>query len=228
MSGFNEDAQLHLATLKDADAIHHLEAESYPAEEGASYEQIVYRIQHANEFFYVLKVGEAIIGFVNGTCICESTVHHESMSRHHPEGRTLVIHSVTIRSSYRKKKLASYMLQQYVRHIAQLKKINLILLLSKSYLLPLYLQNGFQYAKVSSVVHGQEQWHELSLNVREHFGIDQWIVDAFAAKPFTGNPAAVVLTQGSETWMQSVATENNYAETSFVRHIKDNLYHLRW
>jgi len=44
-----------------------------------------------------------------------------------------------------------------------------------------------------------------------------WQVDAFAAKPLEGNPAAIV---PLETWldaglMQKIANENNLAETAF-------------
>ena len=57
-----------------------------------------------------------------------------------------------------------------------------------------------------------------------------WQVDAFAAKPFQGNPAAIV---PLETWiedvsMQKIANENNLAETAFfVRKTKGH-YDLRW
>jgi predicted PhzF superfamily epimerase YddE/YHI9 len=54
-------------------------------------------------------------------------------------------------------------------------------------------------------------------------------VDAFASKPFTGNPAAIC---PLETWlpdevMQSIAMENNLAETAFFVPSGD-AYHLRW
>jgi PhzF family phenazine biosynthesis protein len=46
-----------------------------------------------------------------------------------------------------------------------------------------------------------------------------WIIDAFAAQAFAGNPAAVVLlneTWPDDDWLRSVAAEFNLAETSFV------------
>lgn len=44
------------------------------------------------------------------------------------------------------------------------------------------------------------------------------VVDAFAAEPFSGNPAAVCLLEqpASEAWMQQVAREMNLSETAFV------------
>jgi predicted PhzF superfamily epimerase YddE/YHI9 len=44
----------------------------------------------------------------------------------------------------------------------------------------------------------------------------QWLVDAFAAAPFRGNPAAVVEpfdVWPQDGWMQALAQENNQAET---------------
>ena len=45
-----------------------------------------------------------------------------------------------------------------------------------------------------------------------------YVIDAFAAKPFSGNPAAVVLdARGlSDEHMQAIATEFNLSETTFV------------
>src|ERR1051325_212203 len=54
-------------------------------------------------------------------------------------------------------------------------------------------------------------------------------VDAFAARAFRGNPAAVcVLPQArGEPWMQDVAREMNLAETAFL-HPESGDYRLRW
>ena len=45
-----------------------------------------------------------------------------------------------------------------------------------------------------------------------------FIVDAFTAEPFRGNPAAVVLVEGpgDPVWMQDVAAEMNLSETAFL------------
>jgi len=54
-------------------------------------------------------------------------------------------------------------------------------------------------------------------------------VDAFAAAPFTGNPAAVcILDQPADArWMQNVALEMNLSETAFLWR-EDDGYRLRW
>ncbi len=54
-------------------------------------------------------------------------------------------------------------------------------------------------------------------------------VDAFADKPFGGNPAAVVFLMGPRTdnWMQAFAAEMNLSETAFFMR-KGDAYQLRW
>ena len=60
----------------------------------------------------------------------------------------------------------------------------------------------------------------------------QWTVDAFAAAPFRGNPACVVEpfeAWPAEAWMQSLAAENNQAETAFLRRTQNpEAFELRW
>jgi len=55
------------------------------------------------------------------------------------------------------------------------------------------------------------------------------VVDAFSARPFAGNPAAVCILErpADEQWMQLVAREMNLSETAFL-HPEGERYRLRW
>ncbi len=55
------------------------------------------------------------------------------------------------------------------------------------------------------------------------------LVDAFADRPFSGNPAGVcILTEPRDaSWMQNIAMEMNAAETAFL-HPEQDGYRLRW
>jgi len=59
--------------------------------------------------------------------------------------------------------------------------------------------------------------------------LDIWQVDAFADRPFAGNPAAVcVLDETREdSWLQGVAAEMNLSETAFLLRRAEN-WSLRW
>jgi PhzF family phenazine biosynthesis protein len=60
----------------------------------------------------------------------------------------------------------------------------------------------------------------------------QWTVDAFANRPFMGNPACVVepfAAWPTDAWMQALAAENNQAETAFLLKTEDpSRFGLRW
>lgn len=55
-------------------------------------------------------------------------------------------------------------------------------------------------------------------------------VDAFADRPFAGNPAAVCVLDAfaDDGWMQNVAREMNLSETAFVVRRDDGDWDLRW
>ena len=59
--------------------------------------------------------------------------------------------------------------------------------------------------------------------------MDLYQVDAFTARPFAGNPAAVCLLDEPRDagWMQDVAREMNLSETAFL-HPENGGYRLRW
>jgi len=56
------------------------------------------------------------------------------------------------------------------------------------------------------------------------------LIDAFANRPFAGNPAAVVLLEhaASDVLLQSLAMEFNQAETAYVSPRDDGAFDLRW
>lgn len=62
-----------------------------------------------------------------------------------------------------------------------------------------------------------------------HDPLRYFIVDAFAERPFTGNPAAVVPLPEwkDDAWLQNVAMEMNLSETAFFVPT-DGGYHLLW
>src|SRR4051794_18496307 len=58
-------------------------------------------------------------------------------------------------------------------------------------------------------------------------------VDAFADRPFAGNPAAVFILEhpADEKWMQNVAREMNLSETAFMHRAAESdpaTFNLRW
>jgi predicted GNAT family N-acyltransferase len=150
---------VRLATQEDIVTISAIEEDSFPEDEKATLETIQMRYETAGKYFHVLvdekNSGGEIIGYVNGTCIEENYITHESMETHNPNGSTLVLHSVTVKSSHRRQGQANFLLRAYLELMESQREINLILLLCKSNLCRFYSKCGFQMVGVSPVVHGQ-------------------------------------------------------------------------
>lgn len=60
--------------------------------------------------------------------------------------------------------------------------------------------------------------------------LDIFVVDAFTAKQFKGNSAAVIpVSEWLEPeLMQKTASENNLSETAFIKQVSQNVYEIRW
>jgi len=125
--------------------------------------------------------------------------------------------------------------------------VKAVLLIAKPYLVHFYVSCGFRVTRLSPVVHGKDAWMELVLDcdVERRLAVVQ--VDAFAAKKYEGNPAAVVVMSPSKfdapdssEWMQKIALERNLSETAFLARIekkndvssgcsdRNPQYRLRW
>lgn len=61
-------------------------------------------------------------------------------------------------------------------------------------------------------------------------GLPLFVVDAFASRPFGGNPAAVVILDEflGEELLQAIAAENNLSETAFVVRRERARWDIRW
>jgi PhzF family phenazine biosynthesis protein len=68
------------------------------------------------------------------------------------------------------------------------------------------------------------------MNREAHDDIDLYQVDVFAYRPFTGNPAAICVSDRTLTraQMQAIATENNISETAFLRRSGGCRRSIRW
>ncbi len=62
--------------------------------------------------------------------------------------------------------------------------------------------------------------------------VPYWHVDAFASRPFTGNPAAVMILDSwpEDAVLQAIGEENNFAETAFLVRDESGVadWELRW
>lgn len=224
-------SQVHFRTVSPTDipACFEIEQESYPADEAASKSSLQYRQHHAAPYFRCAVLGDEdsgkIVGYICSTRCREFTAH--AMNIHDTSGPLLAIHSVVVQQDYRHQGIAKAMMKDYIQAMQEMNDgVDKLVLLAKSNLLGFYVQCGFSVVKPSSIVHGQDVWYdcELTLEGSQDQGYPCWILDSFADKAGSGNPAAIVLLpsgtdveeQETIAWMEMVAKEFNLAETAFM------------
>lgn len=215
-----------------------IEQASYPEDEAASKSILQYRQHFAEKYFRCAVVVEdnednhdveQIIGFISATRCRVFTA--ESMSTHDATGPVLAIHSIVVEKQYRRRGIATAMLQNYIEAMYSMPfdGVERIVLLAKVHLLPFYLGAGFAVLGISDIVHGKEPWYYLERSKEK--AIPSWVVDSFTGTPGNGNPAAVVLYPGQFkddddkliNWCRTVAREFNLSETAIVwKKEKDN------
>jgi predicted PhzF superfamily epimerase YddE/YHI9/ribosomal protein S18 acetylase RimI-like enzyme len=229
--------QIHFRTVSPTDipACFEIEVASYPPDEAASKSALQYRQHHAARYFRCAVLGDDDSHHVVGY-ICSTRCHEfseESMSVHDFSGPLLAIHSVVVQEEYRHYGIAHAMLKDYIKAMQDMDDgVEKLVLLSKSHLLGFYVQCGFTVVKPSTIVHGQDAWFDCELVLEKRYpeSYSCWILDSFALKAASGNPAAVVLlpagtdidNEDTIAWMQVVAKEFNLSETAFLWPLEDD------
>jgi len=147
-------------------------------------ESLVNRQKNAGDYFLVCCASneddksEKLLGFVCGTRCQEFT--EESMSEHDPSGGLLAIHSVVIEEAYRRKGLATKLMNRYIDMVRDQERaafsesstattiappLTSIVLIAKQHLLGFYVRCGFAVNRPSPIVHGQELWYDLEMKL---------------------------------------------------------------
>ncbi|KDO30776.1 hypothetical protein SPRG_04677 [Saprolegnia parasitica CBS 223.65] len=227
-------------SLAEAEAAHAIEVASYAPGKAATLTQIRDRIHDAGDYFLGVYDATTLVGFVNGTLSAQQELTEDSMAQHHPRGRYLCIHSLVVAASHRRQGLATKLLSTYVRRLVDKTHVATIALLAEPLHVAFYVKCGFAVVRMSPVAYNQATDFELVFDCIAARQIDVVVVDAFAKRPYEGNPAAVVVLScrqfdapGVENWMQQVAMERNLSETAYVAplseaHVGQNEYRLRW
>ncbi|EQC34753.1 hypothetical protein, variant [Saprolegnia diclina VS20] len=224
----------------EAEAAHAIEVASYAPGKAATLMQIRDRIHRASDFFLGVYEAATLVGFVNGTLSAQRELTEDSMAGHDPRGHYLCIHSLVIAASHRRQGLATKLLSTYVRRLVDETNVALIALLAEPAHVAFYVKCGFAVLRMSPIAYNQAPDLELAFDCRAVRQLDVVVVDAFATRPYEGNPAAVVVIScrqfdapGVDHWMQQVAMERNLSETAYVAplseaHVGQNEYRLRW
>lgn len=111
-----------------------------------------------------------IIGYICSTLSPSVTLTHDSMYTHVAGSPTVFIHSVCVDNSWRKKRVATQLLREYLSRLRSRAEAGSVpyervVLISHEKLIPFYENAGFTNMGTSEVVYGSSPWYELRAEI---------------------------------------------------------------
>ncbi|KAI9026116.1 acyl-CoA N-acyltransferase [Hyaloraphidium curvatum] len=148
-----------------------LEALGYPEDEAASLDTLLFRFAACPQLFLgaFAPDGDELLGFIVATLTASLRLTHDSMGTHEPGGTTAAVHSVCVAKQHQRRGIALALLAAFRRQCDDLNKegwkVERIALIAKEGVVPLYEKAGFVLLGRSEVVHGQDPWFELQMEL---------------------------------------------------------------
>jgi ribosomal protein S18 acetylase RimI-like enzyme len=164
---------IRTATLKDLDAIHQIEAASFPPAEAASYEHLLERLQLFADHFWVMELDDAIkdepviTGFINGMVTGLDKIEDqmfENPSLHDNKGEWQSVLGLAVSPAFRNKGIATQLTRHLIAFSTATGKTG-ITLTCKEHLIKFYQKFGFRDAGLSQSNHGGAVWHDMLLRL---------------------------------------------------------------
>jgi len=152
--------------ITDIEEAYRLETEGFPAEEAATYDDLIFRQKRCAELFMGYFEGYDLVGFICGTRSNRVSLDEESLHTHDPEGESICIHSVCVDRTRQRQGIALKMLETYCDHARSVcTDAKRILLVSHAELIPLYTRAAFTYIGKSTLKHGSKKWFEFEMTL---------------------------------------------------------------
>lgn len=154
------------AQRADLDRLAAIEAASYPAAEGASWESLAGRLAAYPELFWLLEEEGSVRAFVNGFATNTPDLTDEMYdcpALYDPAGAWQMIFSVATAPDWRGRGYASALLTRMLADARAAGRQGVVLT-CKQALLPFYARFGFVDEGVSGSTHGGVVWHQMRIN----------------------------------------------------------------
>ena len=164
---------IRTATLKDLDAIHQIETESFPQAEAASYERLLAPLQVFADHFWVMEMDDTIkdepviTGFINGMVTGLDKIEDqmfENASLHDNKGEWQSVFGLAVSPAFRNKGIAAQLIYHLIADSTATAKTS-ITLTCKEHLVKYYQKFGFRDAGISQSNHGGAVWHDMQLRL---------------------------------------------------------------
>ncbi len=158
--------EIRTATINDLDAITNVEAECFPLEEAATYEEFQSRLEHYPDHFWLMFDGDKLIAFVDGMVTDEENLTDEmyaNASLHDNSGKWQMIFGVNTIPDYRKRGFAGRLIQRAISDAKQQGRKGLVLT-CKDKLINYYEKFGFINEGITcQSTHGGAVWYQMRL-----------------------------------------------------------------
>jgi len=151
----------------DLTACHTIEARCFPPSEAAWTTSLQTRINTYPEGFLVAEYDGLIVGQVNSGSTHKDDISDEEFKQligHDPDGKNIVIFSLSVLPEYQKQGIASKLISDFTRQARKMEKSK-VMLLCKPELIDYYSRHGFEDQGTSESTHGGAQWHVMSLSL---------------------------------------------------------------
>lgn len=147
-----------------------LEEASYPSEAAASQDAFLERFRVFPSYFLVAEEDQTLHGVANGVRLVHDDLSGEGMKQmtdYDAQGMYFCLLTVAVRPESRGQGIGRKLLQAIVKQ-AQQDRLRAVILLCEEHLVPFYKQEGFDYVRPSSSLHGGIAWHEMRLQLEPH------------------------------------------------------------
>ena len=156
---------IQLATPEDLNEISRIEDICFPPAEAAKKEVIAKRLVAFKDSFFVARVNDQIIGFVNGRATDSLVIHDELFYDAKPEdaiGENWCIFGLDVLPEYQNRGIAAKLMEHFIEAAKKHQKKR-VLLTCKERLVPYYEKFGFVNDGLSKSAHGGAEWYDMTL-----------------------------------------------------------------
>ena len=153
------------ATIKDIDIIYEVENICFPASEAATKGILFNRLQHYANHFWLMFDDNKLVSFIDGMVTNQKDLTddlYECANLHNENGSWQMIFGVNTIHEYRKRGLASELMNIVIENAKQQNRKGLVLTCKKE-LIPFYSKFGFINEGISCSTHGNIEWFQMRL-----------------------------------------------------------------
>ena len=156
---------IRTATLADLPALAAVEAACFPPAEAATPAELLARLTHYANHFWLLLAGDQVISFVDGMVTDQRDLTDDlyaQAEKHNESGAWQMIFGVNTLPEYRRRGYAGQLLRRAIADARAQGRKGLVLT-CKDALLPYYAAFGFENEGVSVSTHGDVTWNQMRL-----------------------------------------------------------------